>query len=173
MVFDGPRRLQWSATYPAQFTPVALWPTPAQAAHVLDHLRLGGNVLILLEEERITIPMYAEEAVRIPAELASRVTVTSDGPLSEIRFTAMDWLPPPLRQRGQQFLKDAARILHQRPGLLLPHLITEEPGREPSRLRFARTHTARSLTDSRLLSAADHIFTAPAIPAGASLEGAL
>ncbi|WP_405584598.1 hypothetical protein [Streptomyces sp. NBC_01190] len=168
VVFDGSRRLVWSASSTTNYTPVALWPTPEQAAEVLDHLAGGGNLLVMVEEETTTVPMYAEEAARMPAELTERISLTSDGVLSELQIPALDWLPEPLRQRGLRFLRDSARRLAHYPDLLLPPLLMEEPGTEPesadtldsadTNVRFARRRTVRPYSDDRLAPVSDHLF---------------
>ncbi|WP_405590987.1 hypothetical protein [Streptomyces sp. NBC_01190] len=162
MVFDGSRRLVWSASSTSAYTPVALWPTPQQAAEVLDHLASGGNLLVMVEQESTTVPMYTEEAAQIPAELIERITLTSDGVLSELHLPALDWLPEPLRQRGLRFLRDTTRTMSNYPDLLLPPLLMEDTGTEPqphgSNVRFARRRTVRPYTDDRLSPVSDHLF---------------
>jgi hypothetical protein len=158
VVFDGPRRLLWSAPEPGRHTPTGLWPAPGQAAEVLDHLADGGNVLVVLDQERFTVPMYSDEAARIPAELAARTTITSDGVLSELHLTALDWLPEHLRQRGRRFLQQAGRLIAEHPDLLLPPLLLEEPGPEPSNLRFVRLRSARPFDQDRIASLGDRLF---------------
>lgn len=164
LVLDGPPRLLWSATHPGHYAPCGLWPSPAEAADVLDHLAAGGNVLVMLDEEESTIPMYVEEAAAVPAELADRIKVTTDGPLAYLRLSALDWLPDHLRQRGLRFLHDTDRMLAGLPDALLPPLLLEEPSPEMPNLRFARLRTVRTLTEDRLLPLSDHFF-APAASA--------
>jgi len=164
VVLEGPSRLLWSAAQPGHFALSGLWPSPAEAARVLDHLADGGNVLVMLGEEDSTIPMYVEEAAAIPAELAGRIKVTTDGPLAYVHLSALDWLPDHLRQRGLRFLRDTDRMLASLPDALLPPLLLEEPSSEVSNLRFARLRTVRTLTEDRILPLSDHFF-APAAPA--------
>ncbi|MFD6289861.1 hypothetical protein [Streptomyces sp. NPDC060205] len=166
VVFDGPRRLSWRTSVSGDYTPTALWPSPAQAAEVLDHLHGGGCLLVLLEQERITVPMYAEEADRLPPDVADRAELTSDGVVSELHLPVMDWLPPALRERGLRFLEDSAGLLRGSPDLLLPHLIVETPPYRPQNLRFARLRTPRPFSEDRLAPVTDRLFTAgvPGIP---------
>ncbi|WP_217574196.1 hypothetical protein [Streptomyces sp. GbtcB7] len=158
VVFDGPRRLLWSTSDPRHCTPAGLWPAPGQAAGVLDHLAADGNVLVLLDQERITVPMFADEAAHIPEELAARFTITTDGVLSELHLTALDWLPEHLRRRGLRFLRDAARLLAREHDLLLPPLLVEEPGSEPSNLRFAQLRSVRPIDQERIALLSDRLF---------------
>ncbi|GAA3824690.1 hypothetical protein GCM10022403_067630 [Streptomyces coacervatus] len=169
VVFDGPRRLIWRAAAADQWSLAGLWPSARQAAQVTDHLDSGGAVLVLVEQEQTTVPMYAEEAARVPEALAAEVVV--DGELAEIRVPALDWLPEPLRERGRQFLRDTACFISKQPDLLLPHLLVEEPGRAPCNLRFARLRTPRPFNNDRLRSATEHLF-ASAEEALAVLEAA-
>ncbi|KUN29868.1 hypothetical protein AQJ23_03785 [Streptomyces antibioticus] len=167
VVFDGPPRLLWSAADPGHYVPSGLWPSPAEAASVLDHLADGGNVLVMLGEEDTTIPMYVEEAASIPAELADRIKVTTDGALAYLHLTALDWLPDDLRRRGLRFLRDTDRMLASLPDALLPPLLLEEPDSEASNLRFGRLRTVRTLTEDRILPLSNHFF-APAASASPS-----
>jgi hypothetical protein len=160
VVFDGPRRLTWHTAANGDYTPTALWPTPAQAEAVLDHLYSGGCLLVLLEQKRTSVPMYAEEAEQLPVEVAARTTLTSDGVLSELHLPALDWMPAPLRERGLRFLDDSAALMSGRPDLLLPHLIVEKPPYQPDNLRFARLRTPRPYSDGRIGPVTDHLFTA-------------
>lgn len=167
VVFDGPRRLIWRRGGPDQWSLAALWPSPRQAAQVTDHLESGGAVLVLVEQEQTSVPMYAEEVAQVADALEASVVL--DGELAEVRVPALDWLPEPLRERGRQFLRDTACLLQRQPDLLVPHLLVEEPGRTPCNLRFARIRTPRPLNDDRLRSAAEHLF-AQAQAALATLE---
>ncbi|POX43752.1 hypothetical protein C3488_35255 [Streptomyces sp. Ru72] len=128
---------------------------------MLDHLADGGNVLVMLSEENSTVPMYVEEAAAIPAELADRIEVTTDGALAYLHLTALDWLPDHLRQRGLRFLRETVRVLASLPDAFLPPLLLEEPSSEASNLRFARLRTVRTLTEDRILPLSDYLF-APA-----------
>jgi hypothetical protein len=158
VVFDGPRRLVWSASDQRHSTPAGLWPAPGQAAEVFDHLAAGGNVLVLLDQKRTTIPMFADEAARIPEELAARFTITTDGVVSELHLTALDWLPEHFRQRGLRFLRDATRLLDRQHDLLLPPLLVEEPGPEPSNLRFAQLRSVRPFDQERIAPLSERLF---------------
>ncbi|WP_188114296.1 hypothetical protein [Streptomyces apricus] len=160
VVFDGPRRLAWRTSPSGDYAPTALWPSPAQAARVLDHLYGGGCLLVLLEQERISVPMYAEEAERLPPDVAARADLTSDGVISELHVPVLDWMPPALRERGLRFLEDSAGLLDKSPDLLLPHLIVEDPPHRPDNLRFARLRRPRPFSDDRLAPVTDHLFTA-------------
>ncbi|MEW2570694.1 hypothetical protein [Streptomyces sp. NPDC047070] len=176
VVFDGPRRLSWRRSVSGDYTPTALWPSPAQAAEVLDHLHGGGCLLVLLEQERISVPMYAEEADRLPPDVADRAELTSDGVVSELRLPVMDWLPPALRERGLRFLEDSAGLLRESPDLLLPLLIVETPPYRPENLRFARLRTPRPFSEDRLAPVTDRLFTAgipdvPGIPGADDVAG--
>jgi hypothetical protein len=157
VVFDGPRRLAWRSISPAHWSPVALWPDANQAARVNEHLNSGGSVLIMVEGEQTSIPMYATEAARAPGALAAHTTI--DGELAEIRISALDWLPDALRERGRRFLAETARFMEAEPDLLLPQLVVEQSGAEPCNLRFARLRTPRPYTDERLSSVLDHLFS--------------
>lgn len=159
VIFDGPRRLAWSTTSPGQWSPVALWPTPRQAERVVDHLHQGGSVLILVEQEQIDIPMYVEEASRLPDRVTAELT--TDDVIAELHVRALDWLPESLRERGLRFLRETDRCIENQPDLLLPHLLLEEPDHEPGNLRFGRVRAPRPFTDARLTAAVDHLF-APA-----------
>ncbi|MHB9864600.1 hypothetical protein [Streptomyces sp. YIM S03343] len=178
VVFDGPRRLTWHTSAGGDYTPAALWPTRAQAAHVLDHLYSGGCLLVLLEQERTSVPMYAEEAERLPDHVAEQTTLTSDGVLSELHVPALNWMPRPLRERGLRFLDDSTALIGSRPDLLLPHLLVEKPPYQPGNLRFARLRTPRPYSDGRIGPVTDHLFTtgtadplaALACPAGAAMS---
>jgi hypothetical protein len=64
-----------------------------------------------------------------------------------------------MRERGLRFMRETASSIRERPDLLLPHLIVEEPGQEPDNLRFARIRTPRPFTDDRLKAAVDQLFT--------------
>ncbi|MFG3155354.1 hypothetical protein ACGF7W_25275 [Streptomyces sp. NPDC048219] len=159
VVFDGPRRLSWHASAPGDYIPTALWPSPAQAAEVMDHLYSGGCLLVLIEQERISVPMYAEEAERLPPDVAARATLTSDGVVSELHLPVLDWMPAALRERGLRFLENSTRLLREEPDLLLPHLIVEDPPRHLANLRFARLRPPRPFADDRLAPVTDHLFT--------------
>jgi hypothetical protein len=158
VVFDGPRRLLWSSPAPGTYAPAALWPDPVQVADVLDHLGAGGNVLVLLDQEDITIPLYADEAASIPPELRRSMTVTTDGVLTEVHLTALDWLPEHFRQRGLRFLRYTEQLLARRHDLLLPPLLVEAPGPEPVNLRFARLRTPRPFDESHIDALGDWLF---------------
>jgi len=158
VVFEGPRRLEWSTPDPGHSVPLGAWPSPGQAAEVLGHLAAGGNVLVLVDKERTSVPMFADEAARIPEELAARFPITTDGVLSELHLVSLDWLPDHLRRRGLRFLRYAARLLAQQHDLLLPPLLVEEPGPEPSNLRFAQLRGVRSLDHERIALLGDHLF---------------
>ncbi|MFI7504709.1 hypothetical protein ACIBVL_40810 [Streptomyces sp. NPDC049687] len=160
VVFDGPRRLTWRQSSSGDYTPTALWPSPAQAAAVMDHLYSGGSLLVLVEQERISVPMYAEEAERLPSDVADRATLTSDGVVSELHLPVLDWMPPALRERGLRFLRDSAGKVRSEPDLLLPHLLVESPPYRPDNLRFARLRKPRPFSDDRLAPVTDHLFTA-------------
>ncbi|WP_328495530.1 hypothetical protein OHS59_24385 [Streptomyces sp. NBC_00414] len=159
VVFDGPRRLAWRTSLSGDYTPTALWPSPAQAAQVLEHLYSGGCLLVLLEQERISVPMYAEEADRLPPDVAARADLTSDGVVSELHLPVLDWMPPALRERGLRFLENSTGLLRESPDLLLPHLIVETPPYQPENLRFARLRTPRPFSEDRLAPVTDHLFT--------------
>jgi hypothetical protein len=163
VVFDGPRRLSWHSSGAGDYVPTGLWPDPAQAARVLDHLYAGGSLLVLVEQPDIRVPMFTEEAERLPPEVAERATLTSDGVLSELRLPALDWMPPALRERGLRFLEDSAKALSGEPDLLLPQLLVESPPCRPDNLRFGRLRTPRPFYDGRLEPVADHLFAAPAM----------
>lgn len=156
VIFDGPKRLAWSTTPPGQWSPISLWPTPRQAERVVDRLRAGGNVLVLMEQDQTSVPMFVEEAMRFPGRSTARMT--TDGVITELHIPALDWLPGPLRDRGLRFLRETASSIRQRPDLLLPHLLVDEPGQAPDNLRFARIRSPHSFTDDRLRSAVDHLF---------------
>lgn len=172
VVFDGPRRLTWRTSANGDYTPTALWPTPAQAEAVLEHLYGGGCLLVLLEQKRTSVPMYAEEAERLPAEVAAQTTLTSDGVLSELHLPALNWMPGPLRERGLRFLDDSAALMSGKPDLLLPHLLVEEPPYRPDNLRFARLRTPRPYSDCRIGPVTDHLFTEDAETVAALACGA-
>lgn len=161
VVFDGPRRLSWHASRNGDYTPTALWPSPAQAAEVLDHLYGGGCLLVLIEQRRTSVPMFAEEAERLPQDIAARTTLTGDGVLSELHLPVLDWMPDPLRERGLRFLEHSAEQLLGMPDLLLPQLLVEEPPHRPDNLRFARPRTARPFADGRMEPVTDRLFTLP------------
>ncbi|WP_143674221.1 MULTISPECIES: hypothetical protein [Streptomyces] len=169
VVFDGPRRLIWRPVSAGRWSLADLWPTARQARQVTDHIEDGGAVLVLVDEEQIDVPMYAEEVAQVPESLAARITV--DGDLADLRIPALDWLPEPLRERGRTFLRDTDCHIDRQPDLLLPHLLVEEPGQTPCNLRFARIRHPRPLNNDRLRSAADHLF-APAEATLAMMEAA-
>jgi hypothetical protein len=160
VVFDGPRRLTWRKSSPGEYTPTALWPSPAQAAEVMDHLYSGKGLLVLLEQERISVPMYAEEAERLPPDVTDQATLTSDGVVSELHLPVLNWMPHELRERGLRFLSNSACTVRSRPDLLLPHLLVESPPYQPDNLRFARLRAPRPFSDDRLAPVTDHLFTA-------------
>lgn len=164
VVFDGPQRLTWSDTAPGHATPVSLWPSEEEAERVLAHLHDGGGLLVLVEEEESRVAMFAEEAARAPAALLPRVSC--DGDLAELRITALDWLPAPLRERGRQFLADVSHLIQRQPDLLLPYLLLEAPTAAPCNLRFARLRRPRPFSTDRLRSTTEHLF--PPQPAGGS-----
>ncbi|MFJ3213192.1 hypothetical protein [Streptomyces flaveolus] len=160
VVFDGPRRLAWRRGGTAgDYAPTALWPSPAQLTEVMDHLHSGGCLLVLVDQERTSVPMYAEEAERLPADVAARTTLTSDGVVSELHVPVLDWMPPALRERGLRFLHNSAGRLQDNPDLLLPQLIVEDPPYRPENLRFARLRNPRPFSDDRLTPVTDHLFT--------------
>ncbi len=177
VVFDGPRRLAWRTSVSGDYTPTALWPSPTQAAQVLDHLYSGGCLLVLIEQERVSVPMYAEEAERLSPDVAARADLTSDGVVSELHLPVLDWMPPALRERGLRFLENSTGLLRESPDLLLPHLIVESPPYRPDNLRFARLRTPRPFSEDRLTPVTDHLFTADApaaamCPAGPAMAAA-
>lgn len=122
VVFEGPRRLIWERRSPAWWRPVRLWPDEAERAAVLARIERNEPVLVVLEQLPCTVPLLEEEADRAPAELA-RLLVDESGPA--IAVPALDWLPDPMRRRGERFARHGRALLSARPPLRIGAYLTE------------------------------------------------
>jgi hypothetical protein len=135
IALEGAARLAWRRSGAARWSPVGLWPTDWQAADLMDHVRRGLPLLVVLEQVSMTVPMLAEEFADAPPAVAALAEQT--GEVVEVRIPTLDWLPTDLRDRGLNFVRDSAAYATDVPRLLQPVLLLEEPA-TPRNVRFAR-----------------------------------
>jgi hypothetical protein len=154
VVFDGPRRLRWSGPQDGSATPVALWPDPAQRRHVERHLLQQAPLLVIVDHDRGPVQLLSEEITTPPAALAP--LLQGDQELTELHIPLLEWLPAPLRARGEAFLHRARAQRAATPRPLLPDLIVEDHPRSP--VRIALRTSPRPLAEHELALTAQHIF---------------
>ncbi|MEU3983201.1 hypothetical protein AB0F77_24465 [Streptomyces sp. NPDC026672] len=154
VVFDGTRRVRWSGPQNGGATPVALWPDPAQAREVQRQLLRQAPLLVILDHDREPVPLLPEEVTDPPAALAPHLH--GDGALVELHVPLLDWLPEPLRARGEEFLDQVRTRRSATPRPLLPDLVVEDPSAGP--VRIAVRTSPRPLADHELASAVQYVF---------------
>lgn len=130
VVFDDESRLRWRREAGGSWVFAGVWPSPRQQRAIGQHLARGGRLLVLAAAAGASAAAYPEE---IPARL-TKYASPAGGEILEVRLDQLDWLPRPLRQRGEEFLRTERELPRAR--LLLPPV---SPDPETfSRVRFAR-----------------------------------
>jgi hypothetical protein len=167
IVLEGAVRLAWRRSGAARWSPVGLWPTDWQAADLLDHVRRGLPLLVVLEQVSVTVPMLAEEFADAPPAVAA--LAEQSGEVVEVRIPTLDWLPADLRDRGLDFVRDSAAYVAGTPRPLRPALLLEEPA-TPRNVRFARVLDPGRYRREELAAVARYAFAThhvSMVPAGA------
>ncbi|MEV6699353.1 hypothetical protein AB0M68_19650 [Streptomyces sp. NPDC051453] len=171
VVIDGPRRLRWSGPQDGSATPVELWPDATQRQDIEHHLHRKAPLLAIVDHDRGPVPLFAEEITTATAELAP--LIWDEGDIAALDIPLLDWLPAPLRARGEAFLDRARAQRAATPRPLLPDLIVEDHADSPARIAL-RT-SARPLAEHELAVTAEHLFGPQALTSSttAALGGPL
>ncbi|HYH24785.1 MAG TPA: hypothetical protein VD834_05495 [Blastococcus sp.] len=159
VVVDGIPRLRWSSTGPAEWRLRDVWPSPQEERWLHERIAEGDPMLVVLGADTPCVAVYPEEFWAQRERFAS---VVEDAELVELTLPILDWLPEPLRSRGQVFAEQAAAALRSMPVALRPPLLVETRS-EPCSVRFARCAGAPPRQEA-LLEVARHVFaTAPVL----------
>jgi hypothetical protein len=148
VVFEGPRRLVWARRGPDQWRPVRVWPDAAEHEDVLTRIAAGRPVLVVVEELPCSVPLLPEEAGQAPPELAGLVGEDEHGLV--LAVPGLDWLPPAVREHGEEFVRRSRSMVETDPTLLLSAFITDGDT-APGPVRFAVRTSARRTRDAEIV----------------------
>jgi hypothetical protein len=165
VVREGAHRLRWSRT-PQGFMLAGLWPDRAERDFVMRHVESSRPLLVVFDREKPIVSALCEELGRIPAGLT---VVDEDGDIVDLEVPSLDWLPQPLRERGQRFASWAAEEEASTPMHLLPSILVEPEAATVAHVRFAsRTRVSPMLGRELLDAVLSDLFAAPSFPLWAS-----
>jgi hypothetical protein len=124
VVFEGRRRIAWSRTGFAGWTPVALWPDSRHGAAIRRRIAVREPVLVVVEAPETTVTVLSDQlAAAPPAVLA---LAERDVEVADLRIPAFDWLPEDLRSRGLAFLRSNAERARRVPAALLAPVVLDD-----------------------------------------------
>jgi transposase len=124
VVFEGRRRIAWSRTGFAEWTPVAIWPDSRNGAAIRRRIAVREPVLVVVEAPEAAVTILADQLAAAPPAVAA--LAERDGEVADVRIPAFDWLPEDLRSRGLAFLRSNAERAQRIPAPLLPPVVLEE-----------------------------------------------
>ena len=153
VVLEGAARLRWNHQGPDQWSLCGLWPTGDEQRALLERLRAGHPVLVVLEQGPATIGVFRQE---VATELDRFESVIESDSLLELAVPVLDWLPEPLASHGREFAARVDALVRTTARDLLPALIVDD-GVAGTNLRFAR-RTGRPGSALGCLDAARHVF---------------
>ncbi len=135
VVFDDRSRIRWSRAPGGGWTLAERWPNAEEFAAIEQHRAAGGCTLVITDGEPITVNA-------LPSELPPTSTPNDiDRGLVELHIEHFDWLPEPVRRRGESFLATQARQWSSRPSLLRPPVTVDASDErevfEPGLVTFA------------------------------------
>lgn len=170
VVREGAGRIAWQRVAAAFWEPIAVWPGPAQAAAVREHLATGGRVLVLLDEsvhpgEPVTrVAALAEELAGAAPEIRALCDDDGSGAV-DLCLPLLDWLPEDLRADGLRTV-ESLRGPAGTAGYLTTAVIDD---RDDAQIRYVRLTTPRAPSGLDLDTMARLAFPGTAAETGLAL----
>ncbi|MEU5535604.1 hypothetical protein [Streptomyces sp. NPDC020362] len=146
IAFEGLSRLRWLKTDQGPWSVIGVWPHPDRRKALLQQLRYGKRLLIVVDSDPPVTTLLAEESRNLPAELVIRSDAEEE--IVDVEVPALNWLPDDLRERGSQFIRSARTRASRASGLIPPLLLDEASGES---VRFAYRTTSRLPINETLL----------------------
>jgi hypothetical protein len=168
IVVEGLARLQWAGSG-AEWQLTGIWPSSGEQRLVTDHLAAGRPLLVVLDLDCPSVPVWRSELGRWlpPLGLVNLdlmhpdSTGAEDDELVDVAVPFLDWLPERLRSRGRRFSEQVRELKGgTAAGLLAPLIVEEAPDRD-AQVRFVHRTGARVPTADELAQLADRLLSLP------------